>query len=437
MNITTFIHATHWEDLSPAVQAQTTRCLLDTLGAGIGGRATDTARIIHDFAATCLGGGDALLWQDGRRTSPAGAALANGATIDSLDIHDGFLLCKGHAGAAVVPAALASVGLGAGPMTGRELLTSLAIGYEIALRAGMCLHATAADYHSSGSWNALGCAAVVARRLRLSAEQTLAALAIAEYHGPRSPIMRCVAHPTMLKDGCGWGALVGVTAAQLAGLGFTGRPADTVETAAAQPYCDRLGEDWHFLRLYFKPHAVCRWAQPAVEAVLQLQSEHGIAADAIAAIRITTFHEAVCLATRRPRTSDEAQYSLPFSVAAALAHGTLGPDQLTGPALVDSRVLRLIGRLEFQECPDLSARFPARRFAHATITTTDGRSFEARDVEARWDAGAPPSDAELAEKFRWLAQKLPTERGRSLERTILGCAALADAWQLLELLAEP
>src|SRR5262245_58795685 len=87
MNITTFIHATHWEDLSPAVHAQTTRCLLDTPGAGIGGRATDTARIIHDFAATCFGGGDALLWQDGRRASPAGAALANGATIDSLDIH--------------------------------------------------------------------------------------------------------------------------------------------------------------------------------------------------------------------------------------------------------------------------------------------------------------------------------------------------------------
>src|SRR5262249_41657032 len=99
--------------------------------------------------------------------------------------------------------------------------------------------------------------------------------------------------------------------------------------------------------------------------------------------------------------------------------------------------LRLIDRLEVQECPDLSIRFPARRFTHATITTTDGRSFEARDVEPLWDAGAPPSDGALAEKFRWLAQKFPSEPALSLERTILGCAALDDVGQLLELLAEP
>ena len=29
-------------------------------------------------------------------------------------------------------------------------------------------------------------------------------LGIAEYHGPRSQMMRCIDHPTMLKDGAGW-----------------------------------------------------------------------------------------------------------------------------------------------------------------------------------------------------------------------------------------
>ncbi len=28
---------------------------------------------------------------------------------------------------------------------------------------------------------------------------------IGEYHGPRSQMMRCIDHPTMVKDGSGWG----------------------------------------------------------------------------------------------------------------------------------------------------------------------------------------------------------------------------------------
>src|SRR5207249_1978270 len=109
-------------------------------------------------------------------------ALANGMTIDALDIHDGYKLVKGHAGAAVVPATLATLTLDQqGTVSGRELLTTLVVGYEVALRAGLALHATACDYHTSGAWNALGCAAITARRLELSAEQTRHALGIAEY----------------------------------------------------------------------------------------------------------------------------------------------------------------------------------------------------------------------------------------------------------------
>ena len=58
-------------------------------------------------------------------------------------------------------------------MGGRELLTAIVVGYETATRAGIALHASACDYHTSGAWNALACAAVGARHLRLDATQTL------------------------------------------------------------------------------------------------------------------------------------------------------------------------------------------------------------------------------------------------------------------------
>ena len=128
------------------------------------------------------------------------------------------------------------------------------LGYEIATRAGMALHATARDYHTSGAWNALGCAAIGARLLGLGADATRHALGIAEYHGPRSQIMRCIDHPTMVKDGSGFGALAGVSAALPCGA--TASPARRRCRSRARRR-RRSGatsaRDWQIMRQYHKP----------------------------------------------------------------------------------------------------------------------------------------------------------------------------------------
>lgn len=164
MNPIDFIHDLNWGGLPGTVQYQARRCLLDTLGAAFAGRRTQLSRIIHDFAAMTFPGGEAQLWGDGRLVTPPGAALANGMTIDALDIHDGFSLAKGHTGAAVIPAALATLALvRTGKVSEKELLATLVMGYEVALRVRVALHASACDYPTSGVWNALGCAAITAR----------------------------------------------------------------------------------------------------------------------------------------------------------------------------------------------------------------------------------------------------------------------------------
>lgn len=71
---------------------------------------------------------------------------------------------------------------------------------------------------------------------------------------------------------------------------------------------------------YVTAYPVCRWAQPAVEAVLSLVRVEGdppVPADQITGITIHSFSEATRLTLRHPKTTDEAQYSLPFPVAAA------------------------------------------------------------------------------------------------------------------------
>ena len=432
---------TTFDDLPDDVRRAATRCLLDLAGTGAAGATTQLSRIVRDHALQQFGAGPgapgARLLFDGRPASPAGAALAGGMTIDSVDAHDGHVLTKGHAGAAVLPGLLALVDAADRPPNGRELLTLLVLGYEVALRAGIALHATVPDYHTSGAWNGLGVAAVAGRLWPLDEARLRHALGIAEYHGPRSQMMRCIDHPTMLKDGSGWGAMTGVSSAYLAASGFTGAPALTVEHDDARGYWDDLGERWRILELYFKPYPVCRWAQPAIDAALQLRREQGLAPEDVAEIEVFTFHEATRLAGREPATTEEAQYSLPFPVAVALLRGDVLPGDIAGEALSDPAVVELSRRIRLVEDTALTARFPAERLARVRARLRDGAVVESPTLPARGDAERPLSDAELTAKFHALAGGPLGPRADRLAELVVALNETNDTAALLDALLSP
>ncbi|ETW98631.1 MAG: hypothetical protein ETSY1_17980, partial [Candidatus Entotheonella factor] len=399
MNPIDFIHDVTWGDLPNNVRQQARRCLLDTIGVAIVGRETELSQIIYNHAARTFGGDDAPLWFDGRRVSAAGASLALGMTIDSVDLHDSCRPIKGHAGVAQVPAALTTLGFGHGTIDGQELLTTLVMAYDIATRTGTAQHNTCCDYHTSGSWNAVAAAAIVARRMGLNREQTRHALGIAEYHGPRSQMMRAIDYPTMVKDGSGWGAMAGVSAGLLAADGFTGAPAITVEADKTKhdigPYWESLGSEWQILNHFFKPYAVCYWAQAAIAGAVNLQREHHIDTADITGIQVYTFHESARLAMRYPTRTDEAQYSLPFPVAGALVHGKLYLDELQGDNLYHPEVLRLSGLVELIEDDYFNERFPEQRLSRVVITTREGRTYDSGVTWPLWDLREQATDAEL------------------------------------------
>ena len=126
-----FIHDLRFADLPAPVVVQAKRCLLDLVGVAAAGSQTNLSRIINDHAARHYGAGPggrgARLLFDGRRVSPAGAALAGASTIDSFDAHDGHVLTKGHMGVAVVPTLLALIDDGI-EAEGRDILTAIALG---------------------------------------------------------------------------------------------------------------------------------------------------------------------------------------------------------------------------------------------------------------------------------------------------------------------
>jgi 2-methylcitrate dehydratase PrpD len=438
-----FIRETPYEALPPAVKRMAERCLMDLAATGAAGLATPLSEIIRAHAVRGFGAGGGAprsrLLFDGRYASPMGAALAGGMTIDSFDAHDGHVLTKGHAGAAVLPGLLALVDAAPQPMTGAEFLTALVVGYEVAIRAGIAQHATAPDYHTSGAWNALGVAAMAARLWGLDQERFRHALGIAEYHGPRSQMMRCIDYPTMLKDGSGWGAMCGLSAAFLAADGFTGAPALVVESAPVSDLWADLGERWRILEMYFKPYPVCRWAHPAVEAALALRRAHAVAPATIDAVEVETFHEATRLDQHRPASTEEAQYSLPFPVAAAIVRGRLAPSDISGAALGDRDILAMSDRIRLIEAPEFNARFPAERYARVRFRLVGGEVVTSEALPARGDADRPLSDEEILFKFHELADDpLGRSAANALHKAITSLAQQDNVVELIDrLLSAP
>lgn len=388
-----------WEVIPRRVRTHAALVVADLLASTIPGRDAPTSQIAADVAADLYSGTQALSWYDGRPLSVPGAAFANAVMANSLDFDDGHRLTKGHPGAIIIPAAVAvAQRVGA---TYRDLMTAVVVGYEVGIRAGVLQHARRPQYHATGSWGAVGAAAAAAHLLGLDREQIRHALGLAEYHGPISLIMRSVDDPQMTKDGIGWGAHVGVTSALLAQQGFTAvQPEFLVEGDF-----DTLGKTWSIEDVYVKPYPCCRWAQSAIAAALRVRSEALDPAE-IDRIQIRTFEAASALSTRRPTTTEEAQYNLIWPVAAAIRHGRYDVrDVLTG--FDDPGVHDLADRVQVIVDPQLSEEFPDLRRAEVTVILRDGRCLQSGLMEADGEPDGPRWRSVVAAKVsRYLGREL-------------------------------
>ncbi|WP_025165158.1 MmgE/PrpD family protein [Pseudomonas taeanensis] len=416
-------------------------CLLDILGVAAGARDNQTSQALKRYAVNHYPAGvlSSRLLFDGRPVHPLGAAWAGGFSVDSLDAHEGHFTSKGHAGATVVPALLALVDAcreQGRSISGEELLSALCIGYETALRAGVALMATAPEYHASGAFSGLGVVCGGARLLGLDEQTFRHALGIAEYFGPRCPMMRLVDHPSMLRDAHGAGAYAGLNALLLAQSGVTGAPAETVETTAVAAQWHDLGQRWEIDAQYFKPWPVCRWAQPALTAMTALLAEHPqIRGEAIEQIQVETFHESMRLQGHTPANADEAQYALAFPLAALVVRGQVGPLEVTGDSVHAPDILAVSRRIEIVEADDLSARFPNEILSRVSVVLKDGQRFVSPITAAKGDPATAMSPAEFSAKFHLLAGvSLDAERRQAVEQAVAELPASADCSALFKLL---
>ena len=129
-----FTRDLRWDEVPPAVRERMRRCC-DHVAVCEAGRTAPASLIAAEYASEVHAGDRATALVDGRRLSAPGAAWANGVLANVLDYDDGHRITKGHPGAMVIPAALATAE--AVDASATAFLAAVLVGYEVALRAGV------------------------------------------------------------------------------------------------------------------------------------------------------------------------------------------------------------------------------------------------------------------------------------------------------------
>ena len=404
-----------------AVREHGAMMLLDLLGASAGGFETDLARIARASAVDLFGTGAIGVWFSDQRSSLIGAAFANSSAASALDIDDGHRGAAGHAGAAVVPAALA-VAAQAG-RSGAELLDAIILGYDVALRIGAARPIAQLDRFNSGPWAVFGAAVAAGRLMGLNGTKMTQAIAIAGAEAPAGlALSASTRFDSTVKEGMPWAVVAGLGGAIRARHGGTG-PEDLLDSANHYDHAALLaglGEDWLITDTYLKPYACCRYIHSALDAIGEMAHPDL----PVKSLHVGVFPQALKLPNQRaPRTLEDAQFSLPFCCAVAAIHGSAALQPLNAALLRDRRVLDLAARIEMSADPAFAYSFPATTPARVRLERADG-GVERVVVNPLGDVANPMSHAQVEAKFRHLsAAKLPLARQ---DAVLSALASLAD-----------
>jgi 2-methylcitrate dehydratase PrpD len=411
--------------LAPLVLHHAKRAVIDWYAAVLPGAVLPPATLLARALAEELDRGKARLAM-GRHATVRAAALINGSAAHTVEVDDIFRDGIYHPGAPTIAAALALAQ--ARGASGEAFLRAIIVGYEISTRIAAAMGRAHYKYwHNTGTIGCFGACAAASELLRLDRMRFAHALAtVATFSAGLQQAFRMDSMSKPLH--AGRAAEAGVTAALAASEGVTGSP-DVLEGESGYGRAMRegdgpdwegalatLGEDFHITRMTFKNHACCGHVFAAIDGALALQQQMGVLAPDIERVSIGTYAAALDVARHEsPRTAAEARFSLKYTVASALTHGSVRLAAFEPSRLEDPVTRELMRRIDVAIDPELDAAFPARRAARIAIESRDGRRGDHLQPTRKGDPEAPLSDAELEHKYLELASPvLGEERAREL-----------------------
>jgi 2-methylcitrate dehydratase len=425
-----FVVERSWDDLSERAREELKIRVLDALGCALAAIEASPVRAIRagldDFGGrplcTLIGGG---------RTAPDRAALYNGALVRYLDFNDSYFApgetC--HPSDNLAPVLATAEYASA---SGRELLTALAVAYQVQCRLSdeAPVRAKGFDHTTQGSY---ATASGAAKALRLSEAETANAVAIAGTALNALRVTRTGALSQWKGLAYPFTAFGAIEAAFLAARGITGPPEvfegnkGFMDSIAGRFEIDWEREDLERVRRTFlKRYNAEIHSQSALEALLELREAHALDAAAVERIDLETFQVAYDIigggeegGKKEIRTKEQADHSLPYLLAVALTDGQVLPEQFAPERIVAPDVQALLRRVEVRPAADLTARFPTEHACRLRLRLVGGATLAAEKSDYEGYITRPMSWERAREKFeRLVAGRIEPRLATELAQTV-------------------
>jgi 2-methylcitrate dehydratase PrpD len=415
-------------------------CILDTLGCAFGAVHDDINQRIFNQLETLNGdchfsdpeSVPPTIWGLHLRMPLLTVVFYNSILAHTLELDDMHRKSKVHAGAVIVPTALA-VGESLGA-SGPEVLRAIALGYEVAHRLG---HAIGVQEHRARGWHAtstmgvFGAATTAGILLKLSVEQLTSALGLAG--------TQACGVWAFLGDGAsnkrlhaGVASRNGTLAAHLSRTSLTG-PSQILEApngglfpAMSNHYNFEAitcawGEKHLIEGISVKPFACCRNIHPVITALLELHFEHNLDIHEVERVDVETYSAAVTQCDHKlwPETPDAARFSTRYAVAVTLADGEALPRQFTMERINDPDLRALAPEVNMRAVDEFDQKYSDEWGGRIRLHTRSGHAFERLVRFPLGDPENPLDDEALRNKFMSLAGDImPKEQAQRMAAMI-------------------
>ena len=398
-----------YDDVPAHVREQCKNLLLDALACALAGHQGEETGQVAALASALAQSEEASVIGGGR-LSLAGATLLNGFLVTAVTMCDVHRPTLTHITPEVVPPALAIAERDG--LSGRDLLVSLAGGFEVMTRIGLGMDwpkARARGWHGPGVLGPFGAAAAVGRLRGFDADTMARAFGLAGSQAAGT--FAAWGTPTVKFHQCR-GALSGLIAALLAEQKFRA----TAEFLTAKDgglytaYADGgkpelatadLGTRWELTQIALRPWPSASSIQGMNTALFDLIEKHRIDPARVKAVRIGLSKPAFDLhgGLARYQGKFDALISAHYTAAVILHDRALTLAQFE-PARYDDPALKRAAADEVEIRPDPSLTGVE---ATAEIALTDGTTLAARCVHPRGSPENPLARAEIAQKLRTYA----------------------------------
>lgn len=435
-----------------AVEA-TKKQILDSFAVAIAGSSVSPVVELLDIYREWGGKKESTVWVHGDRIPAGGAAQINASMVHARDFDDTHDAAVLHPSVVAVPAAFA-LAERTGRVSGRELITAVALGVDLSSR--LCLSCTSNYY--AGGWHFtplhgfFSTTAVAGRLLGLDERQMIHAFGIA-YHQTSGNLL-CIDDGALTKRcGPGFANWNGIMAALMAQRGVTGAQ-NVLQSAHGlfQQYhrgaynpevlTKDLGVRFEGVNVSFKPYPCCRYNHPGIDAAIALVREHNIPAEEVDRVTAHVGSAAAGLLTeplemkRNPRNTVDAQFSLPWALASTLIHGKFTVGDVLEESIKDPRVIALANRVSIATEKDLS--LPGIEPMVVDIETRSGKTYSKRVNLPYGCPQNPMSFDAVAGKLRdaapYAARKLTRAKVENLIESVSRLETIDDSQDVIRFL---